>query len=79
MKRLVSGAAARDQCDLAWLQVAAAHELPLGTKQQDIGMRGREPVETFFEHRISAVDQLFHGVLPVVFFAFRIRQPMLSA
>src|ERR1700733_15430634 len=68
MQGLMSRAAARNQRDLARLQRTAAHEFALGAEQQDIRVRGGEAVETFFENRVGAVDQLLHERPPACFY-----------
>ena len=60
MQRLMAGAAAGDQRDLAGLERLAPDEFALLAERDDIGMRGGETVEAFREHRVDGVDELLH-------------------
>ena len=64
MQRLMAGAAAGNQRDLARLQMPAADEFVAVTKHENVGMRGDEAVEAFGEHAVDGVDQLLQWFLP---------------
>ena len=64
MQRLVAGAPAGNQRDLARLQLPAADEFVAIAKHENVGMGGDEAVEAFYEHAVDGVDQLLQWFLP---------------
>ena len=62
VQRLVARAAARDQRDLARLQLLRRRtNLRSAPRRDDVGMRGGEAVERFGEHVVDVVDEFLHG------------------
>src|SRR5260370_3075320 len=60
VKRLVSGAPAGQQSNLAWREMPALHEPRRLAHTHDIGMRRTEYGTTFAHRRVDVVDQLLH-------------------
>jgi len=53
-------AATRDQRDLARLERSTTDEFVILAQHEDIGMRGRETIEAFGQHRIDRIQEFLH-------------------
>ncbi len=65
VQRLMTGPAAGDQPDFAFLEIGAAHEFSLVAERDDVGVRLAEPGQALLQDLVDAVDQFLHLLLPI--------------